>query len=341
MNIVFDISHPAHINFLKHSIDYFEKDKKYRVYVTCLRRGKLPLIASQELKSKNIKFVGRHRGSTWSIILEANIQKFLELLWFVIKNRIHFGISVGSVPLGAALTLTGRRNIQFDDDPEREKNIFLEKLTATTVYTPPLIEQSKKIKHFNALKEWAYLSPKYFLPNKNICNEYNLTPKEYIFAREVSTGSLNYNTQMPGIILGFANEIPKQIKVLLSLEDKSLAEMYPSHWIILEEPVSDIHSLIYYSLALVSSGDSMAREGAQLGVPSIYCGFRDMKANKMLVERGMVFEKEPIDVPDLLKDIFSQKLNLPKQEDFRYELNQEWDDLTQMIISKVENHGKK
>ena len=85
----------------------------------------------EELKDINLTFVGRHRGTTLSIIFEANIRKFIELLFFVIKNKIRFGLSAGSIPLGAALKLVGRNNIQFDDDPERSKSIFLEKLTSS------------------------------------------------------------------------------------------------------------------------------------------------------------------------------------------------------------------
>lgn len=340
MNIVFDIAHPAHINFFKHAIFYFHQKEGDKVYVTCLRRGKLPVIAKSELEGIDLSFVGKHRGTTFSIIFEANIRKFIELLFFTIKHKVHFGASVGSVPLGAALTLRGKKNIQFDDDPERKKNIFLEKLTATTVYTPPVIEESRKIKNFVALKEWAYLSPAYFKPNKQAYERLNLTAKKYIFAREVSTGSLNYNAQMPGVILSCADRISKDIQVVLSLEDKSLADRYPEHWIILQEPVFDIHSLIYFSSALISSGDSMAREGAQLGIPSIYCGFRDMKANKILVERGMIFENPPEEVPALIDTILNNELKIPDQQAFRKELENDWDDLTKMIISKIESYDK-
>ena len=339
MNIIFDISHPAHINFFKHSIFYFDKKENYNVYVTCLRRGKLPMIASEELKGINLIFVGNHRGSTFSIIFEANIKKFFELLYLVSKNNIQFGISVGSFTLGAALKLIGKKNIQFDDDPERKKSIFLEKLTADKVYTPPIIKESSRIENFYALKEWAYLSPKYFKPEVKTIYEYGLKPKIYIFIREISTGSLNYSNQESSIILKIAKLlVPEGFKVILSLEDKTLAKYYPKDWIILKEPVLNIHSLIYYSFALISSGDSMAREGAQLGVPSFYCGTRDMKANKMLVEYEMIFEKEPNEIPMALKELVENKKKLIDQDQFRKKLQNNWDDLTQLIISKVESY---
>lgn len=74
-------------------------------------------------------------------------------------------------------------------------------------------------------------------------------------------------------------------RVVLSLENKTLTSRFEK-WQILEEPVEDIHSLMYYSRAVVSDGDSMAREGAQLGVPAVYCGQRIMRANQALEQFG-------------------------------------------------------
>jgi len=61
----------------------------------------------------------------------------------------------------------------------------------------------------------------------------------------------------------------------------------------LKEPVSDIHSLIYYSRALISSGDSMAREACVLGVPAYYCGGRRMAVNDFLSSTGLFHDVEP------------------------------------------------
>ena len=338
MNIIFDIAHPAHLNFLKHAIYYFKGSDKHNVYVTCLRRGNLPIIAKKELEGVNLTLVGRHRGTFMSIIFEANIRKFIELLYLSVKNNIQFGVALGSIPLGGALKLIGKKNIQFIDDTERKKHVFLLKIFSTTTFTPPITEETNIFKNFNASKEWAYLSPKYFKPNRDILDELNIKAKQYIFVREVSTGSLNYTSQASGLILNIAKDFPKGLKVVLSLEEKSLTEYYPKEWIILKEPVSDIHSLIYYSFALVSSGDSMAREGAQLGVPSIYCGFRDMKANKILANLGMVFEMKPDQVGVFLERLAQNNIEIEDQDSFRNRLEKEWDDLTELIISQVESY---
>jgi predicted glycosyltransferase len=188
------------------------------------------------------------------------------------------------------------------------------------------------------LKEWSYLSPARFTPAESILNQYKLTPHKYIFVREVSNKSFNYYNQQDGIISSFAGKINANTKVILSLEDKSIAGRYPGHWTILQEPVEDIHSLIYYSGMVISSGDSMAREGAMLGVPAIYCGMRKMKANELLMQAGLL-QHLPGDsavpvINNAIEEIFDQE----KQAGIRNRLFEEWDDMTNFMKEQINRY---
>jgi len=82
------------------------------------------------------------------------------------------------------------------------------------------------------------------------------------------------------------------LKVILSIEDKSLVDGLKDKCIILNEPVSNLYSLIYYSLFVISSGDTMAREASLLGNPCIYTGGRNMMANKKLIDIGVMVKTE-------------------------------------------------
>lgn len=336
MRIIITISHPSHANFFKEAAKILKKNGN-EVFISILDRGKLRQIADKEYPGFEKHIAGRHKGSRLSIILNANIIRFFKLLKFSFSNHIDFGLSVGSFTLGAALKMQGTPNVQFDDDPERKINIMLEKMTAEKIYFPPVTEAKGKIKIFNALKEWSHLSPKYYTPNPVHLEDYNLKPGEYIFVRDISTGSLNYLKQNKGIILNFAKDLPKNIKVVLSLEDKSNFNSYPDDWIILHEPVADIYSLIYYSRLAISSGDSMARESAMLGVPGIYCGIREMKANEILMKKGLLFHTKPGEEVQLVNDILSGKIKFRQQEEIRAELLDEWEDVTGLILDIVKN----
>lgn len=339
MKIVVDIAHPAHVNFFKKALRMLS-DQGHEILITSLQRGKLPRILENELGEYPIHYVGRHRGTKFSIIYEANIKKFFNLFFFALKHKPDFGLSVGSFNLGAVMKIFGKPNLQFDDDPERPMNVMLEKLTSTRLFFPPITEERGNVETMKALKEWAYLTPKYFKESSDEISRYSLESKEYIFVREVSCGSLNYQDQESNIVASFSDQFPKGMPVLLSLEDKNTIEQYPKDWILLEEPVGDIHSLIYHSRMLVSSGDSMAREAAMLGVPSIYCGFREMKANTLMMKRNMLFRANAAEAPALMENIVSGRLALIPQQTFRRQLLEEWDDITEFIISQIHKYKK-
>jgi len=340
MNILIDIGHPAQANFFKNVIKILTK-KGYKIIITSINRGKLPEILEKEFPNNQIKIIGKHKSSKRSIIFEANILRFFQLLNYVIGKKFNIALSCGSFITGAIFKFILRKpNIQFDDDPERVKNVFLEKLTSTELFFPPIIKADGKVKIMNALKEWAYLSPTYFAPNSDSLLQYNLNPKEYFFIREVSTSSLNYADQKSNLIASISHLLPKNFKILLSLEDKSTINLYPKDWILLQEPVDDIHSLIYYSKLLISSGDSMAREGAMLGVPSIYCGIRDMAANKVMIDKGMLFHVYINDVPEVINKIINDALLIENQKDFRNKLKEEWIDVPEFICNIIEKYKK-
>ncbi|MGK7393544.1 MAG: DUF354 domain-containing protein [Candidatus Cyclobacteriaceae bacterium M3_2C_046] len=338
MKVLVDIAHPAHVNFLKHAMNIL-KNEGHEIMITGLKRGKLPKILEKEMSQYPISYVGSHNGSTYSIIVEANLKKAFNLAAYVIRHKVDIGVSVGSFNLGAVLKLIGKPNLQFDDDPERKTNVFLEKMTSTALFFPPIISADGNVKVMNALKEWAYLTPKYFKPSVTALMDYPVKTKEYIFVREVSTGSLNYQDQQSNLVASISGQFPENYQVLLSLEDKKTKDQYPSDWIILEEPVGDIHSLMYFSKIIVSSGDSMAREGAMLGVPSIYCGSREMKANQLLIDRKMLFKSDPAKVPALMENLVNQDIMIMPQESFRERLMEEWVDVTEFIVNNIKYYS--
>jgi predicted glycosyltransferase len=92
---------------------------------------------------------------------------------------------------------------------------------------------------------------------------------------------------------------------------------------------------MYYSRIAISSGDSMAREGAMLGVPSIYCGPRKMKANQLLINLG--FLSQTTDSGQILSLIKSKDTGLSDEEQTarRSHLFHHWDDPNQIVYEHL------
>jgi hypothetical protein len=85
---ILSTANPAHVNFFKHAIKRIKFNKNHLVFVTCLRRSNLPAIVRDEIEGVDITYIARHRGSVLSIIFEANILKFIKLLFLFFLKRL-------------------------------------------------------------------------------------------------------------------------------------------------------------------------------------------------------------------------------------------------------------
>ena len=90
----------------------------------------------------------------------------------------------------------------------------------------------------------------------------------------------------------------------------------------------------------MSTGDSVAREGAMLGVPAIYLGIRDMPANNILIEKKMLFKMDKDELKFFLKHLFNNEIPLQPQGKFRSKLFHEWDDVTKLILDLIKQLKK-
>lgn len=337
--ILIDIKHPAQLNLFKGLADELKKEG-WEVLVCYLNRGKLPAIIQREYIGHDLKEVGSSRGTKWSIFWDGNVKRAQVFVNLIRKHKYSICIAASSAPLALACKLTGTPIIQFYDDPERKRINQINALLSNRLYFPNIVETTVKIETFNCLKEWSYLSPKRFTPNSAALKPYGLKPYEYVFVREVSNKSFNYFNQEEAIICGFSDQISKQYPVILSVEDKSIQTKFPDNWTPLIEPIGDIHSLIYYSKLVISSGDSMAREGAMLGVPSIYCGIREMKANQILMDKGLLSH---LPGKQALSSI-NNRITEPFDEDYqiknRGNLLTEWEDMIDFMKEKIHEFKK-
>lgn len=334
MKIHIDFVHLPNVNLFKNLIRLLD-ESGHEIVFTVQKRGRLPKILDKEIPGYKRKVFGRHRGTLYSIFVESNIIRFFYMFLFILRNKPDIALNAGSFPQMISSWFLRIKSITISDDPERKHDFMFFDIFATQVLFPPIIESKGKYRTFKALKEWAYLSPDYFTPDESTLKPYNLIKKKYLFFREVSVGSVNYAGQESGLISKFAEEIPKEIPVILSLENKDTRHLYPDHWILLQEPVDDIHSLMYYSAVVVSSGDSMAREGAMLGNPSVYCGIREMKANNILIKIGLLHKLPPTKVPDYINKLLNNHSAL-KQEAVRKKLQLSWDDVNAFILNIIQ-----
>ena len=346
MNVLIDIGHTPQLNFYKMLITKLA-ESGHCIFVTVLKRGRLPQIAEHELgciKNVTVVPVGKHRMSKISAILESNILRIFKMLYWSIGKHIDIVLSNGIV----AHIVGWIHRVPcyaFGDDYRswdyRVKTILCKE--SNYCIFESTMSLSSKTNIMACTKEWAYLAPKYFCPNPKALEKYGVKPKEYVFLREVSVGTVNYTGQESGAILGIQDLIPKDKTVLFSLEEKHKRDLYPQEWILLQEPLEDIHSLIYYSAGLVSSGDSMAREAALLGVPAYYLGIRyDMPANAAAAKVANLQNQKSADFSQWVKNLsVSAQEAEEKQQALREHIDNTFIDINEYMLALVEKANKK
>tara|TARA_B100001059_G_scaffold20638_1_gene16762 strand:+ start:22070 stop:23092 length:1023 start_codon:yes stop_codon:yes gene_type:complete len=333
MKILFDLNHPVDVNFFKNSILALKKN--HHVSIIYRERGKLEKILKFELKDVSIQKIGEHKKTFIGKVF-FQLLRDLKIIRYIKKNKIDLVACFGSTS-AISTRLSGISYLAFDDDFEYKIPFYHANWFCTKHIFPDFINFSNsKTRKYHGFKELAYLHPNYLRVSDKILQEYNLLPDTYVFIREISSISLNYK-ESTSVLDKLIEEIKKRgLKIILSLENKSLSEVFIDDCILLEEPVSDIYSLLYNALFTITSGDTVARESAILGVPTIYTGMRKMAVNKVLVDEGLMIESSSVkDILRYINTITNQK----KQETrsiSRDLIKNKWEDTTSVILSHIQ-----
>ncbi len=338
MRVMFDFAHPAHVNFLKRLV-YRLRDEGHDVHLVCLRRGKVPRIAAEEFPDFTVTPVGTHARTRLGLYLRTGLLREVQLAR--VLRRIRPDVVVGVAVFQAAMLgrWLGFRSLGVTDDPEHTMVFKLSRKYLDRFLLPECLgESAPNIVTWRGLKEWAYLSPEHFRPDESILADHGLTAGEYIFIRDVETVSLNYRKQTENNILRLYQAGLRKQKVVLSLENKALAERFAG-WHILQELVRDIHSLIYFSRLAISSGDSMSREAAELGVESFYCGRRAMRSNQAMIDLGMLHHEMDIETILAAASASPPADIETRQRDRREKLQSLWEDPTEVLYQNLMELG--
>ena len=348
MKVWIDICHTPQYNFFKPVIEELAR-RGHEVYVTVLDRGKTPKIVAKELEGLehvSVEVIGKHKMTKWSAIWDANLMRVCKLIKWAWKKNIDVALSTNIfTPLVGGLF--DMKSYSFGDDPQvfdfHPKGWFATKAHMCIYEWTMDSKQPKHTEVLRCLKEWAYLNPRTFVPKVEVLEKYGVKPKEYMFLREVTVGTINYAGQASGAILGIKDMIPTDMRVLFSLEEKKRRGEYPADWILLQEPIEDIHSLIYYAAGLVSSGDSMAREAALLGVPAYYLGIRySMPANAAASKVASLQNQRTMAFEEWIKEIGDARTTAEQrteqQDALRAKIDAEFIDINAYMLALVEKN---
>ncbi len=325
--------HIADVNFFKNAVKIL-KDH-YDIIISARLRGNLMPILTKELKGFPVHPIGRHVSHLYKKAINEPF-RYLRQVYLLSKNEIDYCTSFGAIGAGIACKLKGIPYVVYEDDELYRLDIYVARATATKLIVPASLRIfGRNVSTYSGFKELAYLHPKYFTPDKGILDYYNLEREKYLFMRQVKR-TLNYR-HLTNIFPNLAKELKRKgYTILLSLEEKSLIDVFERYCKVLKEPVDDIYSLLKYASLTISAGDTMARESCLLGTPAIYTGERSMAVNRELIKMKCMFIEN--DIQGILGKVdYIRECNIKNgvEERIRYSIEFDWDDTTEVILRHI------
>ncbi len=259
--ILFDIGHPAHVHLFKNFILYL-KSKSHHVVVVSREKD----VASALLDGLGIEAVSLSRAGRGSLGFAAELAK-RDTGIFRLHRRHRFDLALGtSVSIAHLSALTRVRSYVFEQDDDDVVPLFA-RLTypfATGIVVPSCLKfrkwAKKRVVH-NSYHELAYLHPDHFSPDPRVPEKYGVEPGAYIILRH-SALKAHHDAAQKGLEGGTLEKIRGLIRgypVLSSREGDPDRSIEP--W--------DMHHLLAFAKMLIADSQTMTREAAILGVPSL------------------------------------------------------------------------
>jgi len=268
MNIIIDISHPAHVHFFKHAYRIWQEHGHKVMLVGRDKDITLQLLDDygypyQSLSKKGEGVIGlakelvHHEGKLFKIARDFHADVMME---------------IGGTFIVHAGKLLGIKTCVFYDHEPAGLSITITFPFATWIINPTTykLDLGKKQVRYAGYQELAYLHPNRFKPDPEALQKCGLNiDDKYFILRFVSWGA-SHDFGKAGFSDNEKIELVRGLidkgKVLITSEGPLPPELEP--YKIRISPTL-IHDLLYYASLYVGEGATMASEAAQLGTPSI------------------------------------------------------------------------
>ncbi|WP_288368839.1 DUF354 domain-containing protein [uncultured Roseivirga sp.] len=269
MRVFFDIGHPAHVHYFKHTIFYII-DNGGSVFVSA--RDRYPVF--DLLEAYGIPYYNRGRGKDslrgkFIYMLKADAILYMKAR----KFNPDFLIGFGSPYIAHISKVLGKPSLVVDDTDNAHLNHRLYRPFASYIMTTSMFRHDFGKKHirFDGFMEMAYLHPKYFQPDESILSEFGLKKGDKFSILRFVGWNANHDVGHDGINdqqkIDAVNRFSKFGKVFITSE-AGVPDEIKSYTISIAP--YRLHNLMAYASLLFGESATMASECAMLGVPAIY-----------------------------------------------------------------------
>ncbi len=315
--------------FFKNAIAKMKEQHKLTILVR--PRGDLVEFATRELDVP-IRVVSKHYpthlGKFWGLILRVG---YLILERF--RNPYDVITSHGGLDAAIAGRLSLKKSVIFYDTYEYRSLFELCRLFSSKYVVPESLGvKGKNVVTYNGYKELAHLYD--FEPSTRILNDLKVKKKSYVFIRHIAHVSLdcwehNHESTLERIV-EYLNS--RNYPIVASVEQG--ADHIPllmRSAKVLQKSTSEMHSLMYHASCVVSSGGTVAREAAVLGVPAMYIGRLDMRVQRDLIREGLLKWPSEAAAVQVIEELLNNGKTVNPISEHR------WENMTDIIIQNLEN----
>lgn len=271
MNILVDVGHPGHVHLLRHLVDelwqhghtIFFSVRDVPVAKRLMEQyGMTPWF---DLGAKSDTLVGK---------AVTVIRQDVELLHFVKKNKIDFGLSSG-ISLGHISRFSRIRSIMFDDDDDDVEPLVTRfgHPFSDTVFTPECIHRkTEHAVYYAGTHELAYLRPNRFTPDSSVLQRAGMRIGDRFFIMRFVALKGHHDVGQQGLTMEQKRALVELLKAhgrVIITSEQAIEPEFESYR--LPVPPEEIHSLMAYCSMFVGDSQTMTSEAAVLGVPALKC----------------------------------------------------------------------
>ncbi|GHT19529.1 hypothetical protein FACS189429_7290 [Bacteroidia bacterium] len=271
MNILVQLSHPAHFHLYKNAIKNWQNTGN-QVFILIKTKD----ILEDLLKQANLPYYNilpdDNRKSKFDILKQMIIKDF-RIAKFCLEHKIN--LLTGSTPEVAQVSWLLRKysvNLGEDDMAvvpawAKAAGPFVQTILSPEVCNNGNLE--KKSVKYNSFQKLAYLHPNVFTPDKKVVEKYFSAEKPYFILRFAKL-TAHHDAGIQGINTETAQKLIDILKPHGDIYITSERELEPQFekYRLNINPL-DIHHIMAFASLYIGDSQSMAVEAAMLGVPSI------------------------------------------------------------------------
>jgi uncharacterized protein len=272
MNILIDISHPAHVHYYKNLAGLLTENG-HKVFWTT--KPVPSIIYLLDIYGFRYKLLPIKRDNLIAKLFLQGIYDVIVLI-FCLKNNIDIAIGT-SVTITHVSKVSRVKSIVFDDDDDEVQPLVAKYVHpfADALLSPDCLKDKRGDKNtifYPGYHELAYLHPKRFSPDKKVLEELSISPGEPFFIMRFNVFKAHHDIKVKGLSLEqkllLVKLLEKYGKVFITTERNIEPELTKYR---LKVSPDKIHSLIYYCNIFIGDSQTMTSEAAVLGIPSLRC----------------------------------------------------------------------